>query len=250
MVSVQRSTLRRTKPYQFVCSTSGSNHDGTNEIEMSSEDSLQNQWSDLKDAIEKERLEGMKEYEELKKLLLKRTWRFGTLFAGYLLLTVSTEAAFAELVGAAASYGYLLWLMKYIDEIGPNSSIPPRDIESIQPSVLRWITKLGYAYRSSLNPRLLVPITLVLLTGLWNQKFADDYHLGIVEQGCLIGGFLSYKIALILKLYDDLKPRALTEEEMLQASRPQLVQIDDVDFDLGKRRNKSEQIEEGKPNNN
>lgn len=35
--------------------------------------------------------EGLAEYEELKALLLKRTWRFGTLFAVYLLLTINGE---------------------------------------------------------------------------------------------------------------------------------------------------------------
>lgn len=37
------------------------------------------------------REKGLQEYADLKALLLKRTWRFGTLFALYLLLTASAE---------------------------------------------------------------------------------------------------------------------------------------------------------------
>ena len=50
----------------------------------------------------------------------------------------------------------------------------------------------------------------------------------------MFGGFLCYKVALVLKIYDDLKPRAMTEEEMLQAARPQLVEVEDVELDLRK----------------
>ena len=41
--------------------------------------------------LEEAREQGLAEYQELKDLLLKRTWRFGTLFALYLLLTASAE---------------------------------------------------------------------------------------------------------------------------------------------------------------
>jgi hypothetical protein len=33
-------------------------------------------------------------------------------------------------------------------------------------------------------------------------------------------------------VYDDLKPRALTEEEMLRSSRPAMAQVDDISVDL------------------
>lgn len=41
--------------------------------------------------LEEARQLGLQEYQELKDLLLKRTWRFGTLFALYLLLAASAE---------------------------------------------------------------------------------------------------------------------------------------------------------------
>lgn len=47
------------------------------------------------EALERELAEarerGLEEYAALKALLLKRTWRFGTLFALYLLLSTSAE---------------------------------------------------------------------------------------------------------------------------------------------------------------
>jgi hypothetical protein len=171
------------------------------------------------------------EYEDLKALLLKRTWRFGTAFSLYLLLTVSTEAAFAELVGAAASYGYLLWLYRDVDAYSPDTPIPARAAEMVEPEMIRNVAKIGAAYRQSLNPRLLVPMGLLGAFAAWNAAF-PDFQLGLVECGCALGGFWSYKVALILKTYDDLKPRPLTEEEMAAMSRPQLVEVDDVELKL------------------
>lgn len=186
-------------------------------------------------AMEQEREEArrvsLSEYQELKALLLRRTWRFGTLFAGYLLLTISSEAAFLELIGAATSYGYLLWLMKDVDSYSEDTEVPMRAAEAVEPGTLRYLSKLGAAYRQSLNPRLLIPVGLVAGCVTWNATF-PDIQISVVDEGCLIGGFLSYKIALILKIYDDLRPRALTEEEMLQASRPQLAEVEDVPLEF------------------
>jgi hypothetical protein len=178
-----------------------------------------------------DREQSLEEYEDLKQLLLKRTWRFGTLFAAYLLFTVSTEAAFAELVGAAASYGYFLWLIRDAESLGPDSAVPLKAAEAMQPGSARNLAKIGAAYKQALTPRLLVPVGLIAAAAAWNQLL-PDYTLSLVDQGCMLGGFLSYKIALILKIYDDLKPRALTEEEMLRASRPQLVEVEDVPLAL------------------
>ena len=182
----------------------------------------------------------LQEYDDLKNLLLKRTWRFGTFFAGYLLLTVSAESAVAELVGSAAGYGYFLWLIRDVDAYGPDSAVPLRAAEQIEPEFARSVAKLAAAYQQSLNPRLLVIIGLVAGCAAWNATF-PEFNIGIVEQGCFIGGFWSYKIALILKIYDDLKPRAMSEEEMLSLSRPQLADVEDVPLNL---RRPSEKIDD------
>lgn len=175
----------------------------------------------------------LQEYEELKSVLLRRTWRFGTLFAGYLLLTVSAEAAFLELIGAATSYGYFLLLISDTEKLQGDTIVPLQKAEEIEPAGLRNIAKLAAAYQQALTPRLLIPVGLVAACAAWNSAFPDMY-IDVVNQGCLIGGFLSYKIALVLKVYDDLKPRALTEEERLQLSRPQLVEVEDASMDFMK----------------
>lgn len=181
--------------------------------------------------LEEARDKSMQEYEDLKALLLRRTWRFGTAFSVYLLLTVSAEAAFAELVGSAASYAYFLWLIRDVDAYGADTPVPMRAAEMVEPQFARTLAKIGAAYKMSFNPRLLVLIGLLGACTAWNANF-PDMKLGMVEQGCLLGGFLSYKIALILKIYDDLKPRPLTEEEMMQLSRPQLPELEDVPLNL------------------
>lgn len=177
------------------------------------------------------RQESLDEYEALKALLLKRTWRFGTLFSVYLLLAVSTESAFAELIGAATSYGYVLWLIRDIDAYGPDTQVPMRTAEALEQPVAKFFAKLIAGYRQSLTPRLLIPVGLVAGCAAWNT-LVPEFQLSIVDEGCMLGGFLSFKIALVLKIYDDLKPRALTEEEMLRASRPQLADIEDVPLRL------------------
>lgn len=175
--------------------------------------------------------DSLAEYADLKALLLKRTWRFGTFFAVYLLLTVSAEAAAAELVGAATGYGYLLWLYRDVDAYGPETAVPARAAEYVEPALARNAAKLGAAYRQALNPRLLVPAGLLGACAAWNAAF-PEFPLGVVEAGCALGGFWSYKVALVLKVYDDLKPRAMTDEEMAAASRPKLAELEDVELKL------------------
>lgn len=50
-----------------------------------------------------------------------------------------------------------------------------------------------------------VPISLGVGIALFN-KYSGD-HLTLTEEGSLVLGFLSYKLALFSKIYDDLRPR-------------------------------------------
>ena len=135
---------------------------------------------------------------------------------------------------------------------------------------------------------------LLAAAAAWNAAL-PDLQLGSVELGCLVGGFLSYKVgrgsccacgsgcvcgggaaggcgsaliecvpagccsprpalltcrltlpclppcfpppacrqvALVLKIYADLKPQPLTEEQLLRQQRPMLVPVEDVKLDL------------------
>ncbi|KAI7842538.1 hypothetical protein COHA_003775 [Chlorella ohadii] len=170
---------------------------------------------------------GMQEYADLQEWLLFRTWRFGLLFAGYLLLAASGEAAFCELIGTAAGYGYFKWLIADVGRYQPGDVIPAREADAIQVPFLRGAAKVAAAYRQALQPRLLVLPGLLAAAAAWNAAFPED-ALGPVEQGCLVGGFLSWKIALVLKIYEDLKPKPLTQEEIFRQARPMLVEVEDA----------------------
>ncbi|GAB4823706.1 hypothetical protein N2152v2_010752 [Parachlorella kessleri] len=178
--------------------------------------------------LEEAREQGLTEYQELKGLLLRRTWRFGTLFALYLLLAASAEAAFCELVGAGASYGYLLLLFKDVDALQPGDTVYLREAETVKPEMMRSVAKWLASYRHALKPRLLVLVGLVAGMAAYNAAFPEQ-PLSLVEEGCLVAGFLSYKVALLQKVYDDLKPRAMTADQLLQQPRPMLPEVEDVE---------------------
>lgn len=176
--------------------------------------------------------QGMKEFADLQEWLLFRTWRFGLLFSGYLLLAASGEAAFCELIGTAAGYGYFKWLIADVSKLQPGDRIPMVEAGKVEPQLARWGAKLLAAYRTALQPRLLVLPGLLAAAAAYNAAAGPEDQLGLVEQGCLLGGFLSWKVALVLKIYEDLKPRPLTQEEILRQTRPTLVQVEDVKLDL------------------
>ena len=70
-----------------------------------------------------------------------------------------------------------------------------------------------------------MPIALAASIALFNAESGDT--LTLTEEACVLGGFLSYKVALMLKVWDDLKPRFGKRE----ARRPKWKEIDD-DFDV------------------
>lgn len=262
--------------------------------------------------------QGMKEFADLQEWLLFRTWRFGLLFSGYLLLAASGEArgrpgqlflqgcgcslggccwllasdavsllyrcpslplhpplmcrpfralqaAFCELIGTAAGYGYFKWLIADVSKLQPGDRIPmveagevehvprtrlaalpaclfgappgrhegslgaaglpakvpraaplslaslrapptaslaaPRQLRpwsppagKVEPQLARWGAKLLAAYRTALQPRLLVLPGLLAAAAAYNAAAGPEDQLGLVEQGCLLGGFLSWKV--------------------------------------------------------
>lgn len=179
------------------------------------------------------REQGLEEYRELKEMLLRRTWKFGALFSVYLFVVLpGSNASLMELFGAAAGYAYLLILMNHVDSYNEDSDTPIFEAERIDSPMLRNLAKVGVGYSYSLNPRLLIPTGLALGCFAYNSVFGDEAPLGLVEEGCLLGGFLGYKIALITKVYDDLKPKVLSAEELMKEKRPDLVEVEEVDDSL------------------
>lgn len=75
----------------------------------------------------------------------------------------------------------------------------------IENPLLRRAAKLKAAYQKALSPRLLVPVGLGLLIGVYNRVTGDT--MPVLLSGCLLLGFLSHKVALVIKLVDDLSPK-------------------------------------------
>jgi hypothetical protein len=188
---------------------------------------------------------GLDEYQELKDMLLRRTWKFGALFSVYLFLVLpSTNASLLELLGCGAGYAYLWLLMRHVDSYDEDTDTPMFEAERIDAALLRNVAKVTVGYRYSLNPRLLIPVGLVVGCSLYNSVHDVESQIGLIEEGCLVGGFLGYKVSLITKVYDDLRPRVLSAEELMREKRPDLVEIDgDVDDSLLWEKRMGDQVE-------
>jgi hypothetical protein len=75
----------------------------------------------------------------------------------------------------------------------------PAPLLQIENPILRPVAKLAAAYQQALKPRLLLLVAMAATLGLYN-KLAEE-PLSLVYQGCALGGFLSYKLALLLELF-------------------------------------------------
>ncbi|KAK9916142.1 hypothetical protein WJX75_009264 [Coccomyxa subellipsoidea] len=181
---------------------------------------------DLEERLQQDQAESLEEYAELKDLLLKRTQRAGAFLAGYLFLTVSGPAALSTLVGTAGSYAYLRWLIHDMDGLSEDMVVPFRDARA-QPGGPVQTAALGFAaYRQALRPRLLVAVVLAAAVAAFNT--VSETPLGRVEQACLLAGFLSYKAALLLNVWDSLRPR-VDPEVIRRPRRPELAVLPPVE---------------------
>lgn len=101
-------------------------------------------------------------------------------------------------------------------------TITPHTSYQIENPWLRRAAKLAAAYRAALRPRLLVPVGLAAAIGAWNRL--SGAPLPLLYEGCIAGGFLAYKGALLAKLLDELLPKSLVAKG---ESRPVVDKIDD-----------------------
>ncbi|GLI61890.1 hypothetical protein VaNZ11_004402 [Volvox africanus] len=168
--------------------------------------------------------EYMKEYQGLKDQLQDNTRKCGAVVAAYLLVTIDGQAALCALLGSAASYGYLSWLFRDVDSYTGSTVVPMMEADKIENTLLRRAAKVGCAYRQALQPRLLVPVSLAGLSAAYNQIAGPDGALDLLHQGCLLGGFLSYKLALLIKLVDELTPKTYVDTT---DTRPRVEPIED-----------------------
>eukprot|EP00879_Flechtneria_rotunda_P022186 GHRR01023409.1.p1 GENE.GHRR01023409.1~~GHRR01023409.1.p1 ORF type:complete len:275 (+),score=79.98 GHRR01023409.1:404-1228(+) len=163
----------------------------------------------------------MQEYAALKQQLLNNTRKSGGAIGLYLLLTVNGAAALAAMLGAAGSYAYFSCLCRDVDSVKPTDTVPIWEANKIQNVLLRRAAKVKAAYQAALQPRLLVPVGLACLIGIYNA--VSEEPLPLVYTGCFLLGFLSHKAALIVKLVDDLTPKSF----MPEAQRPVVERFED-----------------------
>ncbi|KAI8476345.1 MAG: hypothetical protein J3K34DRAFT_401981 [Monoraphidium minutum] len=164
----------------------------------------------------------MSEYAALKEQLLSNTRKAGGVIGAYLLLTVGGGPALACMVGAAGSYAYFSLLCADVDAVKATDPVPIWEANKIENPSLRQAAKVFAAYRAALRPRLLVPVGLAAAVAAYNA-IADD-PIPLLYSGCMLGGFLAYKGALLTKLLNELLPKSYgTPGE----SRPRVESIDD-----------------------
>ncbi|KAG2452284.1 hypothetical protein HYH02_003308 [Chlamydomonas schloesseri] len=166
----------------------------------------------------------MKEYQGLKDQLMDNTRKCGAVVAAYLLVTADGPAAICALLGSAASYAYLALLYRDVDSYKGDTVVPLVEAEEIDNAALRNVAKLLAAWRQALNGRLLVPVGLAVAGAGYNALAGPEAQLDLLHQGCLLGGFLSYKLALLIKLVDELTPKTFVDTT---DTRPRLEQVED-----------------------
>ncbi|PNH00832.1 Heat shock protein 7, chloroplastic [Tetrabaena socialis] len=188
-------------------------------------------FTEVEDYLQLQRLpdeEYMKEYQGLKDQLMDNTRKSGAVVAAYLLLTVDGQAALCALLGTAASCVYLALLYRDVDNYKEDTVVPMVVADRVEGTLLRRLAKAGCAYRQALNRRLLVPVVLVLLATAYNRSVGPEASIDLLHEGCLLLGFLSYKLALVVKLVDELSPKDFVDPS---ESRPRVEVVDD-DLDM------------------
>jgi len=104
---------RHSSTHRAVSSDSNFSPQGTyEEASTSDSTSLEGDWG------------YMQEYAALKQQLLNNTRKSGGAIGLYLLLTVNGAAALAAMIGTAASYAYLVWLCRDVDNVKPTDTVP------------------------------------------------------------------------------------------------------------------------------
>ena len=171
----------------------------------------------------------MAAYADLKVRIASRARKAGAGLAAYLFFTVSGEAAAAALLGTAAGAGYLALLFRDTDALTPDSPVPLMAAQAEASPLLRKVKVLGAAYWHALaNPRLGVVVALGAAVGAGGAVAGRPAgEPPLLEAGCLLLGFLSYKVALLLELWDDLKPK-VDPEAGLRAARPTIPDLPPV----------------------
>jgi len=153
-----------------------------------------------------------KEYADLKATLFKTTAAYGAGLTAYSTLGYGLANGFSAALGSGAGLVYLYLLGKYVDELEPNDgefddlytrNLVYEPVNDVFGMLGGAFGKVGQVYSQALlQKRLLVPVVVAAGTSAFNAlDFPFDFNYGPV-----LLGFLTYKAAVLTKLYEDLKP--------------------------------------------
>ncbi len=155
-----------------------------------------------------------REYAELKQSLFKNTGLYAAGLVAYSTLGYGAANGISAAVGGGASLLYLKLLCDYVDGLSAETTADPDGNMYTRNLVYEPVTdvfgmlggafgKVGAVYSQALlQKRLLVPVAAAAACSAFNAaEFPFD-----VNYGPVLLGFLTYKAAVLQKLYQDLKP--------------------------------------------
>ena len=152
-----------------------------------------------------------KEYADLKAKLAKDTALYGAGLCAYSTLGYGLANGISAAWGAGASLLYLKLLGEYVDELEAKEltddaytrNLVYEPVTDVFGMLGGAFGKVGSVYSQALlQKRLLVPVLFTAAAAAFN---AADFPFD-VNYGPALLGFLTYKAAVLTKLYEDLKP--------------------------------------------
>ena len=151
------------------------------------------------------------EYAELKSWLLRTTGLYGLGLTAYSTLGYGLANGLSAALGTAGSLVYLVMLGQYVDELKGSEldeeaytrNLVYEPVTDVFSMLGGAFGKVGQVYSQALlQKRLLVPVVIAASSSAFNALDAPfDFNYGP-----MLLGFLTYKAAVLTKLYEDLKP--------------------------------------------
>lgn len=155
-----------------------------------------------------------REYADLKQSLFKSTGLYAAGLVAYSTLGYGAANGISAAVGGGASLVYLKLLCDHVDGLSADDTADPDGSMYTRNLVYEPVTdvfgmlggafgKVGAVYAQALfQKRLLVPVAVAAACSAFNAADAPFD----VNYGPVLLGFLTYKAAVLQKLYQDLKP--------------------------------------------
>lgn len=156
---------------------------------------LVSEGEDGSNGTERQAITVKKDYPQLKGNLQILTAIFGAAGMAVTYASYSSEVAFSYGVGLIGALAYIRMLGSSVDSLGQSTS--------------------KGAVRAALGqPRLLVPVVLVMLFNRWNEIIAPEYNVLHLQLIPMLIGFFTYKAATVVEVFRDLY-QPLSQEESL-----------------------------------